>query len=92
MKKWIIYLIVIILFVIGGIITYNVIKNKFEQKDKEIAALKVEVEYYKNAANPSGEVIDSLQYNIDYRDTVTYHIKSTVKLTNLFFSASEMLF
>lgn len=34
-----------------------------------------QVEYYKNAANPSGEVIDSLKYNIQYRDTTIVNIK-----------------
>lgn len=48
---------------------------KSNQRLNRIKELEAEVEYYKNAANPSGEVIDSLKYNIQYRDTTIFNIK-----------------
>ena len=71
MNKWITWLIVLLLF--SGVILYGyfTIKNK----DKQIDTLTEQVEYYKQAANPSKEIIDSLVYNIQYRDSIIYNIK-----------------
>lgn len=71
MKRWVVWLIVIILFI--GVILYGYFT--IQSKDKEIANLNEQIEYYKQAANPSGEIIDSLVYNIHYRDTTIYNIK-----------------
>ncbi len=53
--------------------------HKSNQRLNRIKELEAEVEYYKNAANPSGEVIDSLKYNISYRDTTIYNITKEYK-------------
>lgn len=49
--------------------------DKSKKRLDTINELNKEIEYYKEAANPSGEVIDSLKYNIEYRDTTIYNIK-----------------
>lgn len=49
--------------------------DKSKKRLNTINELNKEIEYYKNAANPSGEVIDSLKYNIKYRDTTIVNIK-----------------
>lgn len=71
MKKWVVWLIVGLLFV--GIVLYGyfTIRNK----NKQITELTEQIEYYKQAANPHKEIIDSLVYNIHYRDTIIYNIK-----------------
>lgn len=53
--------------------------DKSKKRLDTINELNKEIEYYKNAANPSGEVIDSLKYNISYRDTTIYNITKEYK-------------
>lgn len=75
MKTWVAWLIAIVVFVLT-ITIIVVCKNiTIKNKDTEIANLTEQIEYYKNAANPSKETIDSLVYNIEYRDTIIYNIK-----------------
>ena len=49
--------------------------NKVKKYEKQIIELKAEIEEYKKAANPSKEIIDSLVYNIEYRDSIIYYKK-----------------
>ena len=70
MKKWLVGFIVL-LFIGFGFYIYFTIKSK----NKYIDELTEQIEYYKQAANPSKEVIDSLAYNIHYRDSIIYNIK-----------------
>lgn len=72
MKNWITYLILLLICVIIGLSFYFTIKHK----NAEIEFLNKQVEYYKQAANPSGEIIDSLFYNIEYRDSIIWDIKT----------------
>ena len=57
---------------IACILVYN---NKVNEYEKQIIELKSEIEEYKKAANPSKETIDSLVYNIEYRDSIIYYKK-----------------
>lgn len=75
MKTWVAWLIAIVVFVLTIIIIVVCKNNTIKNKDTEIANLTEQIEYYKNAANPSKETIDSLIYNIEYRDTIIYNIK-----------------
>lgn len=50
--------------------------DKFKKYEKQIIELNAQIEYYKQAANPSKEKIDSLQYDIHYRDSIIYDIKT----------------
>lgn len=70
MKKWLVGFI-ILLFISFGFYIYFTIKSKNKCIDK----LTEQIEYYKRAANPSKEAIDSLVYNIHYRDSIIYNIK-----------------
>ena len=49
--------------------------NKFKKYEKQIIELNTQIEYYKQAANPSKEIIDSLVYDITRRDTIIYNVK-----------------
>lgn len=49
--------------------------DKSKKRLDTINELNKEIEYYKEAAKPSGEVIDSIKYNIQYRDTTILNIK-----------------
>lgn len=49
--------------------------NELKKYEKQIIILNEQIEKYKQAANPSKETIDSLVYNIEYRDTIIYNIK-----------------
>lgn len=68
----VIFLIIVLCFSIA----IGILSIKLNNKDKEIVKLKEDIEYYKKAANPSGEIIDSLVYNIIYRDTIIYKSKT----------------
>ena len=68
------YATIVGIFIIFCII-FIVLSNKITTKDKEIKVLTEEINQYKQAANPSKEIIDSLTYNIEYRDSVIYNIK-----------------
>lgn len=72
MKDWIASLLLVILCIIIGLNFYFTVKSK----NKKIDLLNKEIEYYKEAANPSGEIIDSLVYNIKYRDSIVWNIKT----------------
>lgn len=72
MKTNIISIIIIVLFLTICIINYFTIKS-YKKEVKELNAI---IEQYQEAANPSGEVIDSLVYNIEYRDSIIYNIKT----------------
>ena len=50
--------------------------NKNKKYEKQITELTNQIEYYKQAANPSKEKIDSLQDNIQHRDSIIYDIKT----------------
>ena len=50
--------------------------TKIKSYKKQIIELNAQIEYYKQAANPSKEKIDSLQYDIHYRDSIIYDIKT----------------
>ena len=50
-----------------------------ESKSKEIEKLKAEIEYYKQAEKPNPQAIDSLAYNIEYRDSTIYKLKQDFK-------------
>lgn len=49
--------------------------TKIKTYRKQIIELNAKIEYYKQAANPSKEKIDSLQYDIHNRDSIIYDIK-----------------
>lgn len=78
MKQWVIWLIVGLLFVGTILYGYFTIRNK----NKQINELTNQIEYYKQAADPCKEIIDSLVYNIHYRDSIIYNIK-TEYITNV---------
>ena len=71
MNKYIGYLLLLLIVVTESLIYTNIINNK----NKTINQLNNEIEYYKQAANPSKEIIDSLVYNITYRDSIIYEHK-----------------
>lgn len=50
-----------------------------ENKSKEIEKLKAEIEYYKQAEKPNPQIIDSIAYNIEYRDSTIYKLKQDFK-------------
>lgn len=64
----------VICIIVGCIIT-GYINNKINKYKEQIIELTEEIEQYKQAANPSKERIDSLVYNISYRDSVIINIK-----------------
>lgn len=68
------YIIPFICFFIA-ICIYLGIQYKINSYKKQIIELTEEIEQYKQAANPSKERIDSLVYNISYRDSVIINIK-----------------
>jgi uncharacterized coiled-coil DUF342 family protein len=72
MKKYIVPIICIIIAI--GFICYK--DFKINNYKKQIIELTEEIEKYKQAANPSKEEIDSLAYNIQYRDSIIYDIKT----------------
>lgn len=51
-------------------------KNKINKYKEEVIELTEIIDKYKQAANPSKEKIDSLVYNIKYRDSIIYDIKT----------------
>lgn len=51
-------------------------KNKINKYKEEVIELTEIIDKYKQAANPSKEKIDSLVYNIQYRDSIIYDIKT----------------
>ncbi|MBP3201341.1 MAG: hypothetical protein J6M39_06820 [Lachnospiraceae bacterium] len=71
MKKYIIPIICLLSFII--FIWYK--DNKIKNYKKQIIELNEVIEQYKQAANPSKESIDSLVYDITYRDSIIYNIK-----------------
>lgn len=70
MKKWLVGFVTLLLIVFGVYIYFNI-----KHKNNKIEELTKQIEYYKQAANPSKESIDSLVYNIHYRDSIIYNIK-----------------
>ena len=50
-----------------------------ENKSKEIEKLKAEIKYYKQAEKPNPQVIDSIAYNIEHRDSIIYKLKQDFK-------------
>lgn len=50
-------------------------QHKINSYKEQIIELTEELDKYKQAANPSKETIDSLVYNIEYRDSVIFNIK-----------------
>lgn len=71
MKDRVFNILLIILFIsCASILVFYI--NKLNNQNKEIIELKAEIEEYKKAANPSKETIDSLVYNIEYRDSIIY--------------------
>lgn len=61
---------IIVICIVAGSINHKL--NKYKE---QIIELTEEIEQYKQAANPSKEKIDSLVYNISYRDSVIVNIK-----------------
>lgn len=57
------------------LIIFFTYRNKIDKQKEEITILNEQIEKYKQAANPSKEIIDSLVYNIEYRDSIIYNIK-----------------
>lgn len=74
MKNRLVNVLSIILF-IGFVSVLIFYISKVNNQNKEIIELKAEIEEYKKAANPSKETIDSLVYNIEYRDSIVYYKK-----------------
>lgn len=71
--------IVLIIFIICIIIlsiSLGYTKNKINKYKEEVIELTEIIDKYKQAANPSKEKIDSLVYNIKYRDSIIYDIKT----------------
>lgn len=68
------YIILFICFIIA-ICIYSGMQYKINNYKKQIIELTEEIEQYKQAANPSKEKIDSLIYNITYRDSVIFNIR-----------------
>lgn len=65
---------IIFIIVLTCILGYY--SNQIDIYRKHIIKLNNQIEYYKQAANPSKEKIDSLQYDIHYRDSIIYNIKT----------------
>ncbi len=70
-----IMLIFYVICLIIACIIAGFISNSFNKYKEQIIELTEEVEQYKQAANPSKEKIDSLVYNITYRDSVIFNIR-----------------
>lgn len=70
-----IMLIFYVICLIIACIIAGFISNSFNKYKEQIIELTEEVEQYKQAANPSKEKIDSLVYNISYRDSVIFNIR-----------------
>ena len=71
MKDRVFNILLIILFIsCASILVFYI--NKLNSQNKEIIELRAEIEEYKKTANPSKEIIDSLVYNIEYRDSIIY--------------------
>ena len=68
-------LIFCVICIIVGCIVAGSINHKLNKYKEQIIELTEEIEQYKQAANPSKEKIDSLVYNISYRDSVIVNIK-----------------
>ena len=68
------YIIPFICFIIAICVCLNM-QYRINSYKKQIIELTEEIEQYKQAANPSKERIDSLVYNISYRDSVIVNIK-----------------
>ena len=70
-KNIIIFIVIFIIACIGGYYYIRIGNYK-----KEIAELNRQINEYKSAANPSKEIIDSIEYNIIYRDSIIYKLKT----------------
>ena len=70
-----IMLIFYVICLIIACIIAGFISNSFNKYKEQIIELTEEIEQYKQAANPSKEKIDSLVYNISYRDSVIFNIR-----------------
>jgi len=68
-------LIFCVVYIIVACIIAGCVNNKLNKYKKQIIELTEEIEQYKQAANPSKEKIDSLVYNITYRDSVIFNIR-----------------
>lgn len=68
-------LIFCVICIIVSCIVAGCINHKLNKYKEQIIELTEEIEQYKQAANPSKEKIDSLVYNISYRDSVIVNIK-----------------
>lgn len=68
-------LIFCVICIIVSCIIAGYINHKLNKYKEQIIELTEEIEQYKQAANPSKERIDSLVYNISYRDSVIINIK-----------------
>lgn len=67
-----------ILWVLGLLIAIGIgifISYKFGLKSKEIETLRKKIEYYENIDSTYSHKIDSIEYNIQYRDSIIYNIK-----------------
>lgn len=73
-EKILLGLLIICIIVASIICIYS--SNKIDNLNKQIIELNNQIEYYKKAANPSKEKIDSLQYDIHRRDSIIYDIKT----------------
>ncbi len=69
-------LIFCVICIIVGCIIFGCTSYKLNKYKEQIIELTEEIEQYKQAANPSKERIDSLVYNISYRDSVIINIKN----------------
>lgn len=72
--KYIGYIATFVVLIVCCIIFIG-LNNKVKHQNETINILTEEIAQYKQAANPSKEIIDSLVYNIEYRDTIVYNIK-----------------
>lgn len=73
-NKIVLIIFIICIIILGISLSYT--KNKINKYKEEVIELTEEIERYKQAANPSKEKIDSLVYNIQYRDSIIYDIKT----------------
>ena len=73
-NKIVLIIFIVCIIILGISLSYT--KNKINKYKEEVIELTEEIERYKQAANPSKEKIDSLVYNIQYRDSIIYDIKT----------------
>jgi len=73
-NKIVLIIFIVCIIILGISLSYT--RNKINKYKEEVIELTEEIERYKQAANPSKEKIDSLVYNIQYRDSIIYDIKT----------------